>query len=184
MSKTFGHIMAVCILTGLGLTVSVTASSAQPSPTRFAPFAGEFHPIKNVGTTLCLEPRDKNPNFDVPIVQAHCDGSSAQGWAALDMGNNHYRFLNPDGWCINVGGELANGVQVQQDECKAPGQDSVSDAEWLSSARLPNVVTLRSRLHDVNSNFCLSAPVDQATPVIRVQGCDGSLAQRWVVDFD
>jgi Ricin-type beta-trefoil lectin domain len=176
----FRRIVAVFVLAFIGSVAVVTAADAQ------VPFAGEFHQIRNVGSNLCLQPKDGNPNFDTPIVQEPCNGSSTQGWAALNMGNNHYRFLNPNGWCINVGGELADGVRVQQDECAAPGQDTVSDAEWNAGARLPQVVTLRSLLHGADNNFCLDVPGGRADlgSVIQVWACNGTLAQRWVVGFD
>ena len=65
------------------------------------------------------------------------------------------------------------------------GQNSVSNAEWNTGDQLPNVVTLRTRVHFRDNPFCLNVPGGAATEGLAMQlwDCDGSLDQRWVVGF-
>lgn len=177
---------AVLLLAGLGAATGITAASAQSAPVRsVTPFAGEFHPLRNVGNNKCLQPQSLN--FGAPIVQMTCNGSLAQGWASLNMGSNHYRFLNNlSGLCMFVGDTPTNGAPVWLDECAVAGGTTVSNAEWNSGTPLPNVVSLRTRVHFRDNNFCLDVPGGSAAEGLPVQlwNCNSTLAQRWVVGFD
>lgn len=162
------------MLAGLGSASGVTAANAQPSPAQFViPFAEPFHPIRNFGSGLCLQPT--GVSFDDPIVQVGCNGSSAQAWFFVGLQNNHYMLANADGWCINVAGELVNGQRVQQDQCQS------SNAEWKSGTQLPAEGPLRSQLHFKDNDFCLDAPGEEPGQMIRVWQCNRALAQRWIV---
>jgi hypothetical protein len=182
MIRTFARVVAVLLLAGLGSVVGVTGASAQaPSTHPITPFAGEFHPIKNVDSNKCLQPQ--SPTFRAPVVQVTCNGSSAQTWAALNMGNNHYRFINSNdggGLCLWVDDNPMNGAAVLQDECAVPGGTSVSNAEWNTGTTLPDVVRLRTLVNFRDHNLCLDAPGGLA---MQVRTCSSSLTQRWVVGF-
>jgi hypothetical protein len=185
------------VVAGVGLTSSAhaagtarlagtTGTSTQAASTNpGAAFASDIHEIKNVGSSLCLQPVDSS--FRAPIVQKGCSDDPLQGWVSLDMGSNHYRFFNAgSGFCLWVDDPLFLGRKVVQDECAAPGGPTVSNAEWTASLPLPNVVTLRSRVHFVDNNFCLDVTNGSPDPgaAIQVWRCNGGLAQRWVVGFN
>jgi hypothetical protein len=176
-------VAAVIMVVSAGLLVTAGTANAQtPSPKSITPFAGAFHTITNAGHSgMCLQP--VTPDFRSLIVQRPCDGSQAQLWASLFTGTNHYRFLNTSGWCMSVDSP-ASGSAVLQDECEAPGQTTVSNAEWNSGASLPNVVTLRTRFRFVDNNTCLDEPGASGGNVnMQLFTCNGTLAQRWVVGF-
>jgi hypothetical protein len=169
--------VAVLVLAGLSLVVGVTAINAQPSTAHTLTLYPEpFHPIRNFGSGLCLQPT--GVSFDDPIVQAGCNGSSAQAWYFVGLQNNHYMLANADGWCINVAGELVNGQRVQQDQCQS------SNAEWKSRTQLPAEGTLRSQLHFRDNNFCLDAPGEEPGQALRVWECKDLLSQRWIVGIN
>jgi Ricin-type beta-trefoil lectin domain len=178
MARMFARIAAVVMLAGLGATTGVAGANAQPVPSHaVTPFVGEFHPIVNVGSNMCLQPQ--NPGFGARIVQATCDGGTAQQWFALSMGSNHYRLLNNlSGWCMFVGDTPSNGGLVWQDECQVAGGTTVSNAEWTSSTALPGTVTLRTRVHFRDNNFCLDR---SGLDVQLLQCLDNYVNQQWVV---
>ncbi|WP_406453506.1 RICIN domain-containing protein [Streptomyces sp. NBC_01622] len=179
--------MVALLLAGIGSILGVTGANAQTAPSTVAtPLVGEFHRILNVASGKCLQPQ--STSFGAPIVQKTCDGSSAQGWFALDMGSNHFRFLNPSGWCMFVSDTLTNGGPVWQDECAVAGGTTVSNAEWKASAALPNDVTLRSHVHFVDTNFCLDVPGGSTAEGLAVQvwTCSGTYNpnQHWIVGLN
>jgi hypothetical protein len=180
-----GAAAAVLMLGSAALLATATGASAKTGPVKtIIPFAGEFHPISNAGHSgECLQPL--TPDFRAPIVQRPCDGSAAQEWATLSTpsGGTHYRFLNTSGWCMSVD-RIGNGAPVLQDECEVSGGTTVSNAEWNSSATLPNVVTLQSRFGFVNRTLCLDEPGASGGNVnMQLFNCNGTLAQIWVVGF-
>ncbi len=186
MARMFARIAAVVMLAGLGAVTGVAGANAQPVSSRsVTPLVGEFHPIRSVVSNKCLQPQ--NPGFGALIVQATCDGGAAQQWFALNMGNNHYRFLNNlSGWCMFVGDTPTNGGLVWQDECQVAGGTTVSNAEWNSGTPLPGDVTLRTRVHFRDNNCCLDVPDGSAAEGLRVQlwQCLNNVNQHWVVGIN
>jgi len=171
---------ALILLAGLGLVAGATAAGAQSTSDKsLAPLAGEFRTIQIVGSNSCLQPEGGSSAQWTPIVLATCNGSTAQGWKYQDLGKNHYSFLNPNGWCLYTVDDPADRSAVFQDAC----QDS--NAEWNSGVKLPDVVSLRTRVRYRDNNFCLDVPGGVPTEGLRVQlwACNGSLAQRWIVGF-
>jgi hypothetical protein len=148
---------------------------------------GEFHEIRNNFHTpaMCLQPREQV--FGSPIVQMPCNGSSAQGWLRLAMGNNHYRFANTLGLCIFTDDNPANGTPIWLDECAVDGGTTVSNAEWRSTRSLPNPdVRLSTHVHFTEHNFCVDEPGASGASNVAVQlfACNTSIAQRWSVGFN
>jgi len=189
MIRTLGRAVAAALMLGsVAVLAMATGASAQPVPVKTAivPFAGQFHPINNAGNpSECLQPLTSD--FRAPIVQRPCDGSMAQGWAVdpAPSGGTHYRFLNPDGWCISTD-SLTNGSPILQDECAVPGRTTVSNAEWNASATLlanrVTEVTLHSRLGFVNSAHCLDEPGGLAgNSNMQIFACNGTNAQNWLI---
>src|SRR5262249_55953722 len=132
--------------------------------------------------TQCLQPL--TPSFRAPIVHRTCDGSASQFWVQLPgNGAGRYRFLNTSGWCMSVD-TLKNAAPVLLDMCRAPGGTTADNAEWKASGALPGVVTLRSRVHFTDNDFCLAvagAFGDDAN--VRLFTCNDKSVQRWMAGF-
>ncbi|GLZ42793.1 RICIN domain-containing protein [Actinokineospora sp. NBRC 105648] len=163
---------AVFMLVGVGLTASATGASA-----------AAFHPIKNSGSGLCLQPQGGSTAELVAIVQMPCQrGNPAQGWLEQRVGSHHYMFLNQaSGFCFDVFGPAANGTRVLQGQCKR-----ISNEEFNTNVDLPAITVLESRVGFRDTGFCVDVPGGQSTPGLAVQvfRCNGTPAQSWVVGFD
>jgi hypothetical protein len=159
--------------------VGATAVLALATP---ASAAGVFNPIKNVGNGLCLQPANSSAAVGEAIVQMPCiPGSLAQGWQAQRVTGTRYKFINQfSGLCMNAFGPTVNGTPVLQIECV-----TVSNEEWNTGALLPNVVQIQSRAGNRDSGFCIDVPEGTGVPAVAMQifGCNGTLAQRWIVGF-
>jgi hypothetical protein len=187
MVRTFARVAAILLLAGLGSVAGTAGASAQaPSARSITAFAGEFHPIKNLGNTnSCLQPQ--SPNFGARIVQVTCNGSREQNWAFLETptGSTRYRFLNTSGLCMFAPDNPVDRSPVFLDECRVQGGSSVSNAEWNSDTRLPNAAMLRTFVNSRDRNLCLDEPDASSAEGLAMQlfTCNGSGAQRWIVGF-
>jgi hypothetical protein len=173
-----GGLAAVVLLAGLGLAATATATDARSASVRSA---GVFNPIRNVGNGKCLQPEGGSTALFAAIVQEPCDGSSAQSWESLQVGTNHYQFVNQaSGNCLDAFDGVFNGARLLQNECKR-----ISNDEFNTSAALPNVVILESRVGFRDTGFCVDVPGASAADGLAMQlyRCNGTLAQRWVVGF-
>jgi len=183
-AKTLVGVVAAALVAVAGMVAWGGAANAQT----VTPFAsGEFHEIRNNFHTpaMCLQPRDQF--FGSPIIQMPCNGSSAQGWLRLDMGNNHYRFANTLGLCIFTDDNPRNRTPIWLDECAVSGGTTVSNAEWTSTHPLPNVdVRLSTHVHFSEHNLCIDEPSGSGDSNVALQlsTCDTSIAQRWSVGFN
>lgn len=175
--KRIGGLAAAALLAGAALAVTAPSATAQPVPA-----ASAFTPIKNVGNGLCLQPEGGSTQEFAAIVQAACvTGSTAQGWSSIEVGTNHYRFLNQrSGYCFDAFDGAFDGARLLQGTCK-----SISNEEFNTDTALPNVVILESRVGFRDTGFCVDVPGSQTNPGLAMQiwGCNGTLAQRWVVGF-
>jgi Ricin-type beta-trefoil lectin domain-like len=139
---------------------------------------GEAHPISNAANGMCLQP--ENGSFDaVVIVQATCNGSSAQRWFFAPFGGtNRYQFSNLfSHLCFDAPDTGINGGILQQNQC-AP----ISNDMFQASRKLPDRVSLMSRAGNRNTNLCIDGSAPPGT-VVRLFQCDGSAIQQWVVGF-
>lgn len=157
------------------------AAQAAPAPVeQSTPRAGVFNPIRNVGNNKCLQP--VAPVVSSAVVQQTCDGSVAQGWQFVQVGTNHFRFLNQlSGLCLFAfSAPAGNGDPMGLNTCR-----DVSNEEFNAGTSLPNVVSLESRSGFRDTGFCLDVPGGAATDGLQMQlfRCNGTLAQRWVVGF-
>jgi len=166
----------VAALIGGALMAGMAPANAGPKPASgaLAQLSGEYKIIRNVtNNNLCLQLNAIN-NF---ISLGTCNGSVEQGWLALRDGNNFYRFVNGSGrGCMSVDA-ASSGSPAHIDNCTlSDGSGSAaSNAQWIASKTLPNLVTLRTRFGDRDSNLCLTASVS-------LSPC-GSEPQRWFVNF-
>ena len=187
MNKVLTRLGGVFSLVALGVGVGASGASAHTAGAKpVVSLAGEFHRIQNVGNSKCLQPQ-ASPG--TRIVQITCNGSLEQGWLAIGDGSNRYRFVNGSSrGCMSVNDTPVNGAPVQLDNCTLSdgSGNPVSNAQWKSSAVLPDVVTLRTRVRNVDNNFCLAVPGGSSAEGLAMQlsTCNGSLAQRWVVGFN
>lgn len=171
---------AAILLAGAVLAATATPANAQPAPP--ASLRAVFHPIKNVGTSKCLQPEGGSTG-EATIVQMTCNGSLTQQWQFFLIPGNTgaYHLINQlSGLCMYMNGPVAPGSPIAQVECT-----DVSNEDWISSAPPPEVVTLKSRAGHRPTNLCIDVPGGQSTEGLPVQifGCNGSLAQRWIVGF-
>jgi hypothetical protein len=161
-------LFSVAAVTALSLAVASPASAN-----------GSFYPIQNTATGMCLQPVAGALDDGEAIVQEHCDGSIAQGWAPISLGGSSYHFLNElSGLCLDARGGAANGTPIQQFDCS-----SISNEKWDANRPLPdNIVTLTSRVSGTNS-FCLDVPGAQAINGLAMQlfRCNGTVAQLWPI---
>lgn len=168
--------MAAALVAGGG---AVAQASSAPAG-HITPFAGVFHPMRNVGDNLCLQPVNPVPNS--PVVQEPCDGSAMQGWQYVHDPLGGYDFINQaSGACLNAFIKAENGAPVGLDTCR-----SVSNERWDPAAPLPNVTSLQSMIGGRDNGYCLDVPGASNALGLQVQlwTCNGTLAQRWVIGFD
>ena len=159
-------------------------TTAEPGETAnlIDPLSGVFRPFRNVGNNLCVEPLDKSLADGARIVQSPCDGSDAQSWLPLHLSGNDYNFVNQhSGFCMYLDvNSPFNGAPIVQASCI-----NVSNELWRTSALLPQVVTVTTRVANRVTNFCIDVPGGSASPRLPIQlfTCNGTLAQRWVIGF-
>jgi hypothetical protein len=180
--------IAVGALLAGGAPAYAHSSPATASPRRPVALAGEFHQIRNVANNnVCLQPQ---ASPFTRIVQVTCNGSSEQGWLALNDGNNRYRFVNGSGrGCMSVNDRPFDHAVVQLDNCTLSDGSGVpvSNAQWQSSRTLPNGdITLRTRVRNVTNNFCLNEPGGSPAEGLGIEllTCNGSPTQRWSAGFN
>ncbi|MEU4249984.1 ricin-type beta-trefoil lectin domain protein [Amycolatopsis sp. NPDC026612] len=181
MAKALACAGGALLLAGLGPVAGTASAGTQAASTGTStPRLGEFHLIRNVITGLCLQAQ--SGSFGSPIFQANCNsGVALQGWQTLPTPKtNLLRFESPSGLCMFVGDNPFNGSAVLLDECRVQGGDSVSNAEWSSSAELPNSVSLRTRANHRDHNLCMSGTAS----TLAVRQCNTlNFDQRWSVGF-
>jgi hypothetical protein len=167
------------------LVVEGGGAQAVPDPTvQVTPFDGIFNPIRNVGLSAgpkkCIQP--VSPVVNSPVVQNTCDGSQAQNWAFIQVGTNHYRFVNQlSGLCLFAfSPPVSNGDPMGLDTCR-----TVSNEEFNVGTSLPEVVSLESRIGFRDTGFCVDVPEGNAMDGLQMRlfQCNRTLAQRWVVGF-
>jgi ricin-type beta-trefoil lectin protein len=177
-----GGLLTAALATVVNATGTGAASAAQPTPTSVKPLAGVFHPIRNSGNNLCLQPLSTGGT--VAIVQEPCDGSASQGWQNRQVATNHYNFINQaSGQCMDAFDGAFNGARVLQTECS--GDKGISNQQYNTGATLPAVVSIESRVGFRDTGFCVDVPGQQGTPGLGVQlwKCNKTLAQLWVAGF-
>ncbi|ACU73675.1 putative periplasmic ligand-binding sensor protein [Catenulispora acidiphila DSM 44928] len=166
--------LAAAVVSGGGAVAQASSASAG----HIKPFAGVFNPIQNVGNSMCLQP--VNPVVNSPVVQEPCDGSAMQGWQYISDSHGGYDFLNQaSGACLNAFITAENGAPFGLSSCR-----SVSN-ELFNTASLPNVTSVESKIGWRNTGYCMDVPgaSKQAGLQIQLWGCNGTLAQRWVIGF-
>ncbi|GAA2047134.1 hypothetical protein GCM10009839_60050 [Catenulispora yoronensis] len=167
--------MAGAMVAGGGAVAQASSASAG----HITPFAGVFNPIRNVGNGLCLQPLSPVPNS--AVVQEPCDGGVMQGWQYIhDDSHGGYVFVNQaSGACLNAFIKAENGAPIGLDTCR------VVSNERFDTNTLPNVTAVESRIGWKDNGFCLDVPGASSQPGLQMQlwGCNGTLAQRWVIGF-
>jgi hypothetical protein len=174
----------VPLLASSGLLVVAESAGAQPdSGPAAGALIGEYHRIQNAGSGLCLQP-EASPG--IRILQMTCTGKANQGWLMLNDSNSRYRFLSGTGrGCVSVNDTPINTGAVQLDNCtNSDGSGrAVSNAQWKATGSVPGNVVLRTRVGNVDNNYCLDVPGGSWLPGLAMQlyACNDTFAQRWVV---
>jgi hypothetical protein len=185
--NNLGRLAATAMLVGCAMAATAAPASAQPvSAKPITPaIGGAFHWIRNSGNSnLCLEPEGQSMSAGVSIVQQPCVSvgleSFAQGWQAVQVGTNHYKFLNQlSGLCLNAD-DIVNGAAVIQWPCA-----SISNQEFNTGTSLPAVAKIESRIHFRDTGFCIDEPGGLGTigAAMQIWRCNGTPAQIWVNGF-
>jgi hypothetical protein len=133
--------------------------------------------IYNFLTNQCLQPVNGSTAQGAAIVQEPCNGSSAQEWVEISVGDNIFHYANVlSGFCLDARGSAANGTPVQQWTCNRISNENWQPGEYVSD----DIPPLMSRVSGT-STHCLDIPGGQKTPGLAMQiyGCNGTEAQLW-----
>jgi ricin-type beta-trefoil lectin protein len=181
-NEVIAGLLTAALASVLSVTGTGAANAAQPAPTSATPLVGIFHPIRNSGDNLCLQPQSTD-EF-AAIVQEPCDGSASQGWQDRLIQTNHYNFINQaSGECMDAFDGAVNGARVLQTPCS--GDKGISNQQYNTGATLPAVVSIESRVGFRDTGFCVDVPGQNSTPGLGMQlwKCNKTLAQLWVTGF-
>jgi len=174
-------LMAGALAIGAGLASGTAFVQAEPAPDTNAfadlidSFAVTFHPIRSVGTDMCLQPMDGS-TADVPIVQMPCDGSVAQGWTFIPTVGSSTLIVNElSHSCMYFNGPIQAGTQIFQTLC-----DGTSNT-WWTPVPVPGVAQLRSRVGRRDSDLCIDVTANRRDPglVMDVMPCNNVVRQLW-----
>ena len=180
LRRIFGLMAPAVALAAAAVAGSGAAQAATTPAAHVKPFAGVFNPIKNVGNGLCLQP--VSPVVNSAVVQEPCDpNSTMQGWKFEQVSGTTYGFLNQaSGACLFAFTGAQNGAPMGLNACR-----TVSNEQYDTHVTLPNVTVLESRIGFHDTGFCVDVPGASSAPGLQMQlfGCNGTLAQRWVVGF-
>ncbi|MDX6298817.1 MAG: hypothetical protein QOF53_31 [Nocardioidaceae bacterium] len=160
------------LLTALGsIAALATSILAFPTPA----LAANPDQISNPMQTVCLQPQNGSTSPGALMIQATCNGSAEQRWTRDGL---HYLNLR-SGLCLNAGGPREAGhIQANQWPCNA-----ISNENWEPGSSVPGAVTaLISRISGTR-NTCLELPggFPAAGNGAWLSGCNGSLAQQWLI---
>jgi hypothetical protein len=136
--------------------------------------------LYNFLSNQCLQPINGSTSQGATIVQEPCNGSPAQNWTQVSVGNNIFHFVNVlSGLCLDARGSARNRTQVQQWTC-----NSISNENWQPSDDDSNddIPPMFSRVSGTSS-YCLDIPGGQNTVGLAMQiySCNGTAAQGWLI---
>jgi hypothetical protein len=156
----------------------------EPSADLASVRSGIFHPIKNAGSGMCLQPQGGSTGV-ATLVQRPClaDGdpeSDQQGWLFQSLGGSNVTIVNQrSGLCAYLNGEARDGTDIIQAEC-----NGTTNTRWKVQTT-SGVTTIMSRLRNRDTGFCAEMfnglPIDGS--VAKVFRCFGTPQQAWVVGF-
>jgi hypothetical protein len=109
-------------------------------------------------------------------VQEPCDGSAAQNWTVIQLGDGSENLANQaTGDCLDARGGATNGTPVQQWTC-----NTISNEKWASSAVIPDITQVVSRVSGTTSD-CLDDPNQSTQPgtAMQIFACNTTTAQVW-----
>jgi hypothetical protein len=160
------------LLIALG-SIAALATSILAFPT--SAWAANPDQISNPMQTVCLQPGNGSTSPGELILQAPCNGSAEQRWTRDGL---HYINLH-SGLCLDAGGPREAGhIQTIQWPC-----NGISNENWQPGSSVPGAVTtLISRISGTSNN-CLELPggFPASGNGAWLNGCNGSLAQQWLI---
>jgi len=158
---------------GLRALVAMVAVGASASPAT----ASTPYEIATFEGNQCLQPVNGSTKRGAAIVQETCNGSVAQQWTEVSVGNNSFHYVNGlSGLCLDARGRPVNHTPIQQWTC-----NKISNENWQPGDDSDDTIPpLISRVSGTNS-FCLDVPGAQFTAGLAVQiyRCNGTVAQDW-----
>ena len=182
--KIVGKLLCAGAMIAALAVPGAAVAQAAPSPTTHAtPLAGVFNPIVNFGdSTKCMSAPTAAVN--TAVVEARCDGSSAQNWELRSFGTNIWQFINQNGagFCLFAfSPPPRNGAPMGLNDCR-----TVSNEEFNTHTSSTGFVSLESRTGFTNTGFCVDVPGGSGAPYgeqLVLFQCNGSQSQFWHVVF-
>ena len=127
--------------------------------------------LVSASSAKCLQPINRSPNRGDPIVQATCDGSTAQQWTVVPVSSTKVHLVNRSSQlCLDARGPAKNGTPIQQWPC-----NGISNENWgfgITNNRLSSAVSN-------TFSHCVATPGHQDGLAVELRACDGNLTQRW-----
>ena len=119
----------------------------------------------------CLQPVNGSPNQGDAIVQAACNGSTAQQWTVKSVSSTKVHLINRSSrLCLDARGGAKNGTPIQQWTC-----NQISNENWNFG------ITNNLLSSGVSNTFshCVATPGDQDGLAMELRSCSGTATQLW-----
>ena len=119
-------------------------------------------------SSTCLDVRGGNPNIYTPVQAFPCNGTLAQVWNFAGLFISGIGTTGLGGKCLDVaGGGTADSTPVQLFPCNGTGAQT-----WVYS---------NGQLINTHSGKCLDVFAGTQGTRARIQTCNGSVGQSWVI---
>jgi hypothetical protein len=181
MSKTGIFMM------GCGIVAALAGSAfAGDAPDAAPNTIGQFHTIRVVNTTFCVQPQGGSSGTATAELATCVPSSPAQNWVFVSVSGGTEIVNNLSGKCLyNAGSNPpVNGTgPILVDDCNVFGTNTpASNALWSPSA-LTGLASLKTLIGHRNNNFCLDVPGDSpfAGATLQIFTCNNTPAQLFIV---
>jgi hypothetical protein len=129
--------------------------------------------VKLVSSTngKCLQPVNGSHNQGDAIVQATCNGSTAQQWTVHLVSSTKVHLINrASGLCLDARGKAANGTPIQQWTC-----NGISNENWGFGITNNILVSAVSNTW----SHCIASPGTPDGLAMQLRACDGDNSENW-----
>ena len=119
----------------------------------------------------CLQPINGSHIQGDAIVQATCDGSTAQQWTVHLVSSTKVHLINrASGLCLDARGKAVNGTPIQQWTC-----NTISNENWGFGITNNILVSAVSNTW----SHCIATPGNSDGLAMELRACDGDNSQLW-----
>ena len=154
----------------LSLTITIAAAAVLAVA---APARAEDAIVKlmSAANGKCLQPVNGSRNQGDAIVQATCNGSTAQQWTIHLVSSTKVHLINrASGLCLDARGKAVNGTPIQQWTC-----NGITNENW--SFGITNNL-LSSGISNTFSH-CIATPGNQDGLAMELRSCSSASSQHW-----